>query len=167
MVYSELRGVFKSAAACIPWACMSLLILNASNVFAGALTSSPAIVKDQLEDHYIAKIKLHTAAEITDLFDRAEMLLDQESSFALGQPIAFVLHGPEVEYFSRMNYGEYKSIVDKAAQLDAFQLIDVRVCASYLREHDISPSSLPPFVEVVPYGPEEERRLKAKGYQDF
>ena len=129
--------------------------------------SSPAIVQGESADRYLARIKLHTAAEITDLFNRAEQLLDQENSFDLGRPITFILHGPEVEYFSRVNYRQYKGIVDKAAQLDAFRLIDIRVCSTYLRQHNISIESLPPFVEVVPYGPDEELRLKAKGYVEF
>ena len=136
-------------------------------VLADTPETSPAIVHEHDRLHYVARIKLHTAAEITDLFDRAEMLLDQQGSYALGQPIAFVLHGPEVEYFTRMNYSEYKDMVDKAAQLDAFQLIDVRVCATYLRDNDISPDTLPPFVEVVPYGPDEVLQLKSQGYQEF
>jgi len=145
-----------------------VLAIASFQVMADRPITSPAIAKSGLSDnHYVAKIKLHTAEEITDLFDRAEMLLDQESSFALGEPIAFVLHGPEVKYFSRMNYEAYKGIVDKAAQLDAFRLIDVRVCATYLRNNNISPDSLPPFVEVVPYGPDEEMRLRAQGYRDF
>ncbi|OZG70034.1 hypothetical protein BTA51_27930 [Hahella sp. CCB-MM4] len=128
-------------------------------------TTTPAIAEDHTR--YLAKIELHTEGEIADLFERASQLLDQENSFALGEPIAFVLHGPEVEYFSKDNYREFKSIVDKAAQLDAFRVIDVRVCSTYMRLHNISPESLPPFVEVVPYGPDEERRLRSDGYVDF
>ncbi len=128
-------------------------------------TTTLAIVEDSHQ--YIANIELHTAEEISDLFDRASMLLDQQNGFALGEPIAFVLHGPEVEYFSHANYGEFKSLVDKAAQLDAFRVIDVRICATYMRLHDIAPESLPPFVEIVPYGPAEEQQLRSSGYVDF
>jgi len=146
---------------------MVLLISLSFPAIADKPVTSPAIAQDVNQQNFVAKIKLHTAEEITDLFDRAETLLEQEKSFSLGQPIAFVLHGPEVEYFAQGNYGAYKGIVDRAAQLDAFRLIDVRVCATYLRNNDISPDSLPPFVEVVPYGPEEELRLRANGYKEF
>jgi uncharacterized protein len=160
-LYSKAWAVALLIASCV------FLFSFSFAAFADSPTTSPAIAHQDVGQNYIARIKLHTAEEITDLFDRAEALLDQEGPYSLGQPIAFVLHGPEVEYFSRTNYSEYKRIVDKAAQLDAFRLIDVRVCATYLRENGISPDSLPPFVEVVPYGPDEELRLKAKGYQDF
>jgi len=143
-----------------------LLVVTLGQLVMGETpTTTPAIVENP--QHYIANIELHTEEEISDLFDRASMLIDQQNSFVLGEPIAFVLHGPEVEYFSRDNYGEFKDIVDKAAQLDAFRVIDVRVCSTYLRLHHIAPESLPPFVEVVPYGPAEERRLRAGGYVDF
>ena len=33
--------------------------------------------------------------------------------------IALVLHGPEVEIFTRKNYTKYRHIVDRAARLDA------------------------------------------------
>ncbi|MBU6955445.1 MULTISPECIES: hypothetical protein [unclassified Hahella] len=127
--------------------------------------TSPAIATDSL--NYLAKIELHTPEEIAELFERASKLLEGENGYSLGSPIAFVLHGPEVEYFAKMNYPEFKSIVDKAAQLDAFRVIDVRVCNTYLRIHNIDRSALPPFVEIVPYGPAEEKKLKEKGYVDF
>ncbi len=137
-----------------------------SQAWADTPTSTPAIAQ-QGDINYVARIQLHTEEEIADLFSRAEQLLDSTSDFSQGSPIAFVLHGPEVEFFASMNYGQYKSIVDKAAQLDAFQLIDVRVCSTYLRINNISPDSLPPFVDVVPFGPEEEQRLRSRGYVDF
>ncbi|WP_020406082.1 DsrE family protein [Hahella ganghwensis] len=145
-------------------ACLTGLFLTLTTA-AETPTTTPAIAEDQTR--YLAKIELHTEGEIADLFERASQLLDEESSFAFGEPIAFVLHGPEVKYFSKDNYREFKGIVDKAAQLDAFRVIDVRVCSTYMKLHNISPESLPPFIEIVPYGPAEERRLRSSGYVDF
>ena len=41
--------------------------------------------------------------------------------------LVLVLHGPEVEFFAIRNYEKYRDIVDQAARLDAFEVVDVRI----------------------------------------
>lgn len=115
---------------------------------------------------YLADIKLHTEAEISALLEKAEDYYQQHGD-AVDTPIQLVLHGSEVHFFRKKNYEQYKSIVDKAAKLDAFNVVDVQICETWMRYNDTNKSELPAFVDTVPLGPEEEKRLMSQGYTYF
>lgn len=127
--------------------------------------SSPAVVSE--EQSYLARIQLHTSDEMDAFFKRADQLLLSRDSYSLGHPIAFVLHGPEVDLFAREQYAINKELIDKAAQLDAFGVIDVKVCETYMKSKGIKRESLPAFIDVVPYGPDYEQSLQENGYVEF
>lgn len=116
---------------------------------------------------YVAKIDLHTAEEIEQLLKRAEAYLDSAEAYPDADPIAVILHGPEVQLFDKRNYGKFKDIVGLAARLDALNVINVQVCEVQMLEEGLSINDLPHFVESIPYGPAEEERLLKKGYQYF
>ena len=65
------------------------------------------------------------------------------------------------------NYARYKDTVDLAARLEAFGLIDIRICEAWMSDNQVLQSDLPPFVDTVPFGPAEARRLEAAGYVSF
>lgn len=115
---------------------------------------------------YIADLKLHTEAEISALLQKAEDYYQQHGD-AVDTPIQLVLHGSEVHFFRKKNYEQYKSIVDKAAKLDAFNVVDVKICETWMRYNDTNKAELPAFVDTVPLGPEEEKRLMRQGYSYF
>lgn len=81
-----------------------------------------------------------------------------------GDPLVIVLHGDEAGAFLRSNYPDNKPLVDAAALLDAHGVIDLKMCATWMRSHAVTGRDIPPFIETVPYGPEEVRRLKEAGY---
>lgn len=116
---------------------------------------------------YVARIELHTVEEIEQLLKRAEAYLENADAYPESDPIAVILHGPEVQLFNKLNYSKFKDIVGLAARLDALNVINVQVCEVQLLEEGLSISDLPHFVESVPYGPAEEERLLKKGYQYF
>lgn len=116
---------------------------------------------------FVAKIDLHTAEEIEQLLKRAEAYLENAEVYPDADPIAVILHGPEVQLFNRRNYSKFKDIVGLAARLDALNVINVQVCEVQMLEEGISINDLPHFVESIPYGPAEEERLLKKGYQYF
>lgn len=116
---------------------------------------------------YVAKVKLHTAEELQELFDRAEGYLALNQGYNGSSPIEVVLHGPEVRVFQRKNYQQYKMLVDQAARLDAYNIIDVRVCEVWMSVDDVTHSELPPFVDTVPNGPEYQEQLIEDGYSYF
>lgn len=116
----------------------------------------------------LANIQDHSLEELTQLLDRAGESLEEGVGFPAGNAVVFILHGPEVHFFKKENFSQYRALVEKAAQLEAFDLIDVQVCELYLAEHGISRSQLPAFVNSVPNGPREEARLiEREGYVHF
>jgi hypothetical protein len=113
-----------------------------------------------ISSRYIARIELHTVDELMNSLLRAEKL-QREGSFIVGRdaPIAFVLHGPEAKALFLNNYAENKSLVDLAARLSAFDVVDIKVCETWSGSQGLDVSRLPPFIGTIPYGPAEEKRL--------
>lgn len=108
---------------------------------------------------YLARIQLDSPQEIEEALLRAEQLFLSGQVETGDNPLAFVLHGPEVAIFLRENYGRYKKIVDLAARLTAFEVVDVRVCETRMGILGREKSALVPFVGTVPFGPAEVDRL--------
>ncbi len=126
------------------------------SVLAVAQTEEP----EQLNaDGYLARILNDSPDEVADALKRAEMLYLDGKLPASANPIAIVLHGPEVEIFFKDKYDEYKNIVDLAARLSAFGVVDVRVCETQTGILGRSRSSIHPFIGTVPFGPTEVKRL--------
>lgn len=113
---------------------------------------------------YLFQVTLHTPAEIEKLLTRAEQLAATQRPTDRRTGIALVLHGPEVEIFARRNYARYRALVDRAARLDADGVIEVKMCQTEMRSRGIREQDVPGFIELVPYGPDEEERLKRRGY---
>jgi uncharacterized protein len=108
---------------------------------------------------YVARILNDSPDEVANALSRAEMLYSDGKLPAGANPIAIILHGPEVEIFFKDNYEQYKMIVDLAARLSAFGVIDVRVCETQTGIMGRSRSSIHPFIGTVPFGPTEIKRL--------
>jgi intracellular sulfur oxidation DsrE/DsrF family protein len=120
------------------------------------------------DKRYLFKVTLHSQDEIDSMLTRAEMLsksLTLKPKDSAG--IALVLHGPEIEMFTKKNYGKYRKLVDKAARLDSNSVIEIKICRTAMRDMKIRKEDLPAFVEIVPYGPDEEKRLLREGYIYF
>jgi intracellular sulfur oxidation DsrE/DsrF family protein len=114
--------------------------------------------------HRLFHITLHTPAEIEGMLTRAEQLSKTRRPDATHPAIALVLHGPEIEFFARRNYSKYRRLVDLAAKLDAAGVVEVKMCQTEMRARELPPNEVPGFIELVPYGPDEEQRLLRKGY---
>lgn len=114
-----------------------------------------------------ANITLHTLTELKQLLEKAESIANGHTLYSTEDPIAVVLHGEEINAFLRSNYRTNKPLVDLAARLDAFNVIDVKVCERWMGVNGIMANDLPPFVEPVPFGAGEVKRLKAAGYAYF
>ncbi len=137
-----------------------LFIALLANAGAFAETSAPPAP----EARYLFQVTLHTPAEIEKLLTRAEQLAATQRPSDKRTGIALVLHGPEVELFARRNYAKYRQLVDRAARLDADGIIEVKMCQTEMRSRGIREQDVPGFIELVPYGPDEEERLKRRGY---
>jgi len=108
---------------------------------------------------YLARIQQNSPEEVEQALLRAEKLYVEGELPEDLPPVAFVLHGPEVEIFFRGKYKQYKSIVDLAARLSAFGVIDVSVCRTRMGVLGQDPAVLYPFVSTVPFGPAEVERV--------
>ena len=123
----------------------------------------PAGVPDKI----VLDVSVHTIEELRVLFDRAEELAITPRPAGGGASLVLVLHGPEVEFFSIRNYDRYKDIVDQAARLDAFDVVDVRICQTMIGARGIQRTDIPSFIEQVPFGPGEVERLRQEDYVTF
>lgn len=130
---------------------------------ADAVVEEGILVPQKLQ----ADIALHTLAELRQLLEQAEKIANGESQYNIDEPIAVVLHGEEIKAFIRSNYRSNKALVDLAARLDAFNVIDVKVCKRWMGANGIMVNQLPPFVEAVPFGVAERNRLEKVGYAYF
>lgn len=116
---------------------------------------------------YVARIELNDPAEVGAALARAEQLYLDGGLETGVPPIAFVLHGPEVKIFLKENYQQYKSIVDLAARLSAFNVVDIKVCDTRRRAMGILENPLYPFVGTVRLGVAEVDRLVTQEKYEF
>jgi hypothetical protein len=116
------------------------------------------------EGRYLFSVTLHTPEEIAGLLARAEELAKTTRADGRNTGIALVLHGPEIEIFAKKNYSRFQKTVDRAARLDAARIIEVKMCRTEMKHLGIREEDVPAFIELVPYGPDEEMRLRRNGY---
>jgi intracellular sulfur oxidation DsrE/DsrF family protein len=115
----------------------------------------------------VLDITVHTLDELRVLLDRAEQLAGTLQPKGENASVVLVLHGPEVEFFASSNYGKYKDIVDQAARLDAFDIVDVKICQTMMSIQGVARDDIPAFIEQVPLGQAEINRLVGEGYVYF
>ena len=113
---------------------------------------------------YIFDINGHTLEELKSLLNRAdEINVSQREDFA-GLDIVLILHGPDIKLFTYTNYERYKDLIDLAARLDAFGVIDMKICEKSMSELGITINDFPPFIEPVPYARQTMTELTNSGY---
>jgi len=135
--------------------------------YGGSLFAEAMLAAGDIENLYLARIQVHTSAELTGILKRADELFSAEQ-LDTSEPIVFVLHGAEGRAFLRQSYAGNKDLVDLAAKLSALEVVDIRVCETWMGGQRIEASELQPFVDTVPYGPAEVKRLRGEqNYIDF
>lgn len=102
--------------------------------------------------------------DLVSLLDALEQKLASEGAGA-DEPVVIVLHGDEAFAFTRQEYLENRSLPDRTALLDAYDLIDVRMCETWMNDNGLSRADILPFIDLVPFAPEEIQRLQAEGFQ--
>jgi len=150
---------------------MSKILFSVFIVFSAFVVNaeplqSPADI-DPNSQRYLALIKNNSASEVEMLFNRASMLADQVENLNAYEPIVFVLHGEEIHAFRNRNMERYKTLLALAERLEKKKIIDIRVCETWMRAHGVERSELPEFIDTVPLGPAEERRLRKNGFLYF
>lgn len=128
-----------------------------------AVASAESLIPTKFQ----ARIERHSADEIYELLTRAEKIAAGQDEYSTEEPVILVLSGEEIELFKRENYRDHKPLVDLAARLDAFNIIDVKVCNNWMAQRGIELTDLPPFVDNVPVAQQETVRLEKAGYAYF
>lgn len=119
-------------------------------------TAAPYQIPLDSAQRYLGRIGYDNPDQISEALDRVEAFYQQsEVLLEPDEPIAIVVHGPEVSVFEQTNYEQYKTIVDKAARLTALGAVDIVVCETRMDHEGIEASSIYPFVGTVPFGPQE------------
>jgi intracellular sulfur oxidation DsrE/DsrF family protein len=115
------------------------------------------------EQRYVFDIDVGSREELLAILQRAE-LLSQDYSPETVSAIALILHGPELAYFDLRDYTSNREIIDLASRLDARKVIEIKACRTMLERLMMKPGNLPGYIEVVPFGPAEVKRLVGEGY---
>jgi intracellular sulfur oxidation DsrE/DsrF family protein len=113
---------------------------------------------------YLYDISEHSIEELQSLLQRAEEITQTGTENLEDLEIVMILHGPDIGWFTLDSYDDNKELVDLAKRLDAFEIIDLKVCETTMENMEIDRSQLPPFIESVPYAPDELNRLSDEGY---
>ena len=145
----------------------SVMVVRASRYLLMFLVCFSSVVFSQAGDPlpsenangYVARILNDSPEEVANALERVEKLYAEGKLPQGANPIAIILHGPEVEIFFKDNYEEYKRIVDLAARLSAFGVVDVRVCETQTGIMGRSRTSIHSFIGTVPFGPTAVKRL--------
>lgn len=170
LVFALLAGLLLLAAY---YYFQPVVVLEAPDPQSGPVVDDTAVRsesfsgEDDVPLRAVLDISVHTLEELRVLLDRAEGLAMRPQAQGEEASVVLVLHGPEVEFFSIRNYAKYKDIVDQAARLDAFDVVDVRICRTMLDMQGIERNDIPSFIEQVPLGPDEVERLRQQGYVSF
>lgn len=113
---------------------------------------------------YLFDVSDHSLEELEALLLRAEEITQMSSDDYDDLEIVMILHGPDIDWFTQQNYKQNKQLVDLAARLDAYDIIDMKVCETAMDSLGVERAEIPPFIESVPYSPDEMKRLLQEGY---
>ncbi|MEE8054779.1 MAG: DsrE family protein [Gammaproteobacteria bacterium] len=149
--------------------CAALIYLSGREPDSASMATQMSVSSPQPQvtignKRYLFDVSDHSPRELEALLRRAEDLAQSSDAENDQLDIALVLHGPDVELFTKENYDKYKDIVDLAARLDAFDVIDFKVCQRTITSRGLTDSDMPAFMELVPFAPDEIERLQAEGY---
>ena len=137
----------------------------------GLLWMAPAIAQqpDSGAVKYVADIELQNSQQLSELLQRASQLLLDGVAAQDGIPeVSFVLHGPVIKDLLKQNYAGNLQMVNLAARLSALQVVEIKVCRTWMGLNDVEESDLQPFVVPVNLaGSEVERLRQKKNYLDF
>jgi len=113
---------------------------------------------------YFFDVTDHSVEELQALLERIEEITEASPETFDELKIVMILHGPDIGLFTQSNYEQNQKLIDLAAKLDAFNVVDMKVCETAMNSLGVKQSEIPPFIESVPYAPAEITRLQREGY---
>ena len=118
-----------------------------------------------LEDkHYLYDVTEHTTEELRALLERINDIMEVSPEAFENLKIVMILHGPDIDLFTKQNYEKNKIVVDLAAKLDSIEVVDMQACETTMDSLGVEREQLPDFIETVPFAPDTMRTLKNQGY---
>jgi intracellular sulfur oxidation DsrE/DsrF family protein len=129
-----------------------------------SISALPETAPGSVTERILFDLVGHSEQQLLSLMNRAKQMAERAGDDREALEIALVLHGPDIDFFATRNYQRYRTLVDLAAQLDAYDVIDFKACIVALRERGFAKPDIPAFIELVPFGPDEIRRLEQRGY---
>ena len=140
-----------------------------TNQAAPVLQEPLLFANEEPAPQYLADIQIHSSEALLQILRRVEELVDSEpSQLNADSPVVFLLHGKEARSLLQNNYRKNKELVDLAARLAAFEIVDIKVCEVWMGNQRLDKSQLQPFVGTIPFAPSEKKRLvEQQGYQYF
>ena len=145
----------------------STIVENFSNNIAANPVNKTEESSKQIDignTRYLFVVADHTTEELKSLLLRADELARSGAADPDELDIALVIHGPTVGVFTEENYENNKEMIDLAAKLDAFKVIDLKICEMSMSNMGVNREQIPRFIESVPFAPDEIDRLKNNGY---
>ncbi len=135
------------------------------------ITISPEIklpVQDSAPEienkRYLFDITDHSIEEFKALLTRAEEVSQAQSDDFQDLEIVMIIHGSDIDWFTQQNYEHNRQLIDLAARLDAYDIIDMKVCEKTMSVRGVDRKDIPPFIESVPYAPTEMKQRLNDGY---
>jgi intracellular sulfur oxidation DsrE/DsrF family protein len=113
---------------------------------------------------YLFDVTDHSLEELEALLERAKEITQMSSDDYDKLDIVMILHGPDIDWFTQQNYEQNKQLVDLAEKLDAYDIIDMKICETAMDSLGVDREEIPSFIESVPYSPDEMKRLLKEGY---
>lgn len=140
-------------------------VIESIELLDGGLSASEV---EEEELKLLADLRVHSAEELESVLARVDKLFLNGGISDRDNPVVFLLHGDEARVLYQSNYTQNKRVVDLAAKLSAFDVVDIRVCESWSKSKGLDNNTLQPFVDTVESAPAEKKRLRAKqDYQYF
>ena len=101
--------------------------------------------------------------ELQVVLDRAEQLALHPRSQNEEASVVLVLHGPEVEFFSKRNYDKYKDAVERMRYY-ADLGVEFRVCGLAAQDYGYTQADFYDFIKVTPSAITELAHWQLQGY---
>jgi uncharacterized protein len=113
---------------------------------------------------YLFDVSDHSIEELQALLTRAEEVSETHPADFEDLEIVMIIHGPDIEWFRQKNHEHNQQLIDLAARLDAYEIIDMKVCEKTMSSRGVSRDDIPSFIEPVPFAPTEIERRLQEGY---
>ncbi|GJM06020.1 MAG: hypothetical protein DHS20C09_20160 [marine bacterium B5-7] len=138
---------------------------TANNEMAALQKEPPVITAPEIENKsYLFDITNHSIEELEALLVRAEEVSQAHPADFEDLEIVMIIHGPDIDLFRSQNYTENKQLIDLAARLDTYDVIDMQVCETTMSMRGVDREDIPSFIESVPYAPFEINQRLQDGY---